>query len=413
MSKKMMRKFSREEKIIYNAFLISVWLVIVFIITVMSYSIYNTGKNSNIFEEKTKELNEISKALEEYQKQNWFYPSPEKTIWILAGKWNHLLYQGYASKWLTQDRLKLTDIKYEDYIYTITKNGSKYQLFAFCPDGKLISKWNKLWIFVDKDNVPFQDLKDAPNNIVNTDKVFYVYFDDTIKITGSDRKLTPIMYISEYEYDPDLIGYWNMETTFKDKNTWDEFLYDISGNKHHGIIDAKMPIWTEDWVVGKASIFSGTMQNIAFLEFTKTMNTEDNYTFSFYFKDAVNAKELNTVIWIWSWVRVKNPHLRIATNNIKNIADYDNGRWHLWVVTIDRSTAKVEFYVDGKKVETKFPAGDLDFDTATQMSIWYNWYLNDYFKGQLDEVRIYKKLLSQEEIDELYSKIKVEENTEK
>jgi hypothetical protein len=30
--------------------------------------------------------------------------------------------------------------------------------------------------------VPFQDLEDAPNNIVNTDKTFYVYFDDGVKV---------------------------------------------------------------------------------------------------------------------------------------------------------------------------------------------------------------------------------------
>jgi hypothetical protein len=36
------------------------------------------------------------------------------------------------------------------------------------------------------------------------------------------------MYISEYEYDPDLVAYWNMETL-----TEKGYLYDISGNKFH------------------------------------------------------------------------------------------------------------------------------------------------------------------------------------
>jgi cell division protein FtsL len=70
MSKKMMRKDTREQKIIYSAFLVSLAIVIVSIITVMTYSLYKTSKNSNVLEEKSKEITKIADALEQYKKDN-------------------------------------------------------------------------------------------------------------------------------------------------------------------------------------------------------------------------------------------------------------------------------------------------------------------------------------------------------
>lgn len=395
----MMRKDTREQKIIYSAFLVSLAIVIVSIITVMTYSLYKTSKNSNVLEEKSKEITKIADALEQYKKDNWFYPSPEKSIWILAWKWNFILYQGYASKDLTEDRLKLKDIKYSDYIYTITKTGDKYELMSFCKDWKILWKWNRLWIFVDKNNIPFQDLEDAPNNIANTDEIFYVYFDDSVKIVWNDRKLTPIMYISEYEYDPDLVAYWNMETL-----TEKGYLYDISGNKFHWIPDGWIEIWKEDWVVWKATKFSWEMQRVVVNEFAKSLKENTDYSFAFYFKDVFdNPKEFNTAVWITSDQMALK--LRLSTNNIKNVEDYDDWRWHLFVANIDWAENKAEYFIDGKKIEMKFPSWSLFFSETFYMSIWY-WIINDYFKWLLDEIRVYKKRLSQDEIDELYNKIK-------
>jgi amino acid permease len=86
MSKKMMRKETREQKIIYGAFLISLSIVIVAIITVMTFSLYKNKKTTNIFEEKSKDITQIAGALEKYKEGRGSYPSPDGAIGILAGK---------------------------------------------------------------------------------------------------------------------------------------------------------------------------------------------------------------------------------------------------------------------------------------------------------------------------------------
>lgn len=84
--------------------------------------------------------------------------------------------------------------------------------------------------------------------------------------------------------------------------------------------------------------------------------------------------------------------------------DYRDGHWHLVVGVVDRNRQKVMIYVDGKKKqeteaeqvgnlnnEYHFNIGSLD-----RTAVW--------FKGLIDEAKVYRRALSAEEIEQEYQK---------
>jgi len=77
--------------------------------------------------------------------------------------------------------------------------------------------------------------------------------------------------------------------------------------------------------------------------------------------------------------------------------DYADGVWHNYVVTWDGSTTEV--YYDGVSQKQASYSGSLNYNSLYIGGTWYR----DYFKGSLDEIKVYDKVLSASEVQDVYN----------
>ncbi|WP_414837496.1 LamG domain-containing protein [Candidatus Nanosalina sp. VS9-1] len=88
-------------------------------------------------------------------------------------------------------------------------------------------------------------------------------------------------------------------------------------------------------------------------------------------------------------------------NNCYNLGMWD-GNWHMAVVTYDTSTNMRKMYLDGN-LECSDDAGNVNIDSSTDIQIGGGDSSAALNGARLDEVRIWHRSVSQEEINQLYS----------
>lgn len=103
----------------------------------------------------------------------------------------------------------------------------------------------------------------------------------------------------------------------------------------------------------------------------------------------------------------RNPTFRIKTSSgSKQLKDgntnLQNGTWYFLAATYDGSAMRI--YVDGEEVKNASKSGDLETDTDAEVWVGSEPTTQgaDPWEGGLDEVAVYDKVLSAEEIAELY-----------
>ncbi len=79
---------------------------------------------------------------------------------------------------------------------------------------------------------------------------------------------------------------------------------------------------------------------------------------------------------------------------------YTDSDWHFWACTYDAATNERTIYRDGVEVVSDVAAGDFSGTGATY--IGYNRYDTTYFEGQIDDVRVYDRALSADDVKALY-----------
>lgn len=83
-----------------------------------------------------------------------------------------------------------------------------------------------------------------------------------------------------------------------------------------------------------------------------------------------------------------------------DVFDYYDDRWHAATLTYNGSLLNI--YIDGKLLSSK---NNISLDAAPGVGIGYKSINNvdsDFFKGSIDEFRVYNRALSKEEVQELY-----------
>jgi hypothetical protein len=97
--------------------------------------------------------------------------------------------------------------------------------------------------------------------------------------------------------------------------------------------------------------------------------------------------------------------LRDTDGNNKTISapkPLNDGLWHHLVGVRDAEQGKIRFYVDGALAgEGEAPPGDVN----SGQSLAFGEHLNRYFQGCLDEVTLYGRALSTEDVREKYEKV--------
>src|SRR3989339_2049254 len=98
---------------------------------------------------------------------------------------------------------------------------------------------------------------------------------------------------------------------------------------------------------------------------------------------------------------VKNGVRTSGTNYIQNPDDITDNAWHHLAFTYNGSYQAL--YVDGNEVDSDSNSGTLDDRSGKLLTIGRTAGGSGYFNGKIDEVRIYERALSTDEISELYS----------
>jgi len=209
-----------------------------------------------------------------------------------------------------------------------------------------------------------------------------------------------------------LIAHWKLDGNAND-----------SVGNNHGIVHGA--ILTEG-ISGQAYYFDGVGEwygegDSTFIEIDGN-GTYDVYTISLWFKTSFSGplfSDAHGALGGGSGTH-GSPDIRVTNNGQVYIAcegnigrifsseGYNDNQWHHVVGVVNSNTNMVRLYVDGSYAgETDgYNADPLNLDNGgdsnNRVEIGARTRKNTYFKGTIDDVRIYNRALSSEEIQQLY-----------
>lgn len=176
-----------------------------------------------------------------------------------------------------------------------------------------------------------------------------------------------------------------------------------------GSNDSHIAYSTERKFGSKSLIFDG----YTWFEASDFIGGQDTITVSYWIKDSIgkrtilateNAESANSLI-----ISTNNITYRDDNNNIKKVVyDYPSSEWKHYVCTIDFITNKAYIWINGED------KGNVTLgDTVNKINQTYNkaigrldytWGGWSYYnlKGKMDQMRVFNRVLTQEEINTLY-----------
>ena len=196
---------------------------------------------------------------------------------------------------------------------------------------------------------------------------------------------------------------------------------DMSGNNGHGSIIGATPTTDRYDRVGKAYGFDGVNDRIRIND--QALNGKNAFSLSIWIKPlpgaahfisgANVARDNEFLISLASSNRLDFVSKQSGGNGVPHTSAYSTSQWfgnwvHL-IMTRANSSSGMEFFVDGRFAELfGMAAGAPQIDSnglwlgADQDSVGGGWQTGNYFKGSIDEVRIYDRALSPSEVSNLY-----------
>ena len=431
------------------------------------------------------QLKSMSDALELYRTKKDL-PIPDDKIDIQRS-WETTAYQWYiganvletieyTEKWL--------DPKDKTYFtYLLTKDKKEYQLMSFLEeeledqvafDSSFFNKstaadlserfpktlWKKVWILLDEDNTPAQDISSVTSDwfldIVSTDDTYQMVFSDSNIITWTWN------VIQSWKLWNWLVGYWDFDTV-------DKVVANITSSWTWSN-DLEAGVTLEPWKKWNSIHLSGTRSSSGFL-LDWNYSPEDFrnwFTFSAWIKRDVKWPVFSTpifrMLWheLWAWriqtcfIPYDNHNQNLTSSQLSEDEAYFyhynevetwempiDWSYHLYTIAFDKWTSKL--YRDWKLVYNKdlwniqkvYFANNRNYYTWIEEEnlIWtqnwnklstsenrVNWYSNAYdyeksmpfewfninlgvlwrFEWAIDELRIYDRILTDEEVKDLY-----------
>ncbi len=193
-----------------------------------------------------------------------------------------------------------------------------------------------------------------------------------------------------------IIGEWRFEDDPQGTT-----VVDTSGNGNDGTLYS-----TYSWVssipdLGTAISFSGSGRMSA--PDSSTLNPEEEITISAWInQEAVVGYDHFLYKYLQYWMIVNNgkPRFMLRFGGSATVVESSNsieiGKWYHIVGTYDGS--KIKIFVNGEEVASVDKTGTIDTTTNS-----FNITGVNYFKGKIDEVRMYGKGLSSAQIQKLYA----------
>jgi len=245
------------------------------------------------------------------------------------------------------------------------------------------------------------------------DKTYYWrvdQFDGAVTHTGdvwsfSTRPEIPIS-------DPNLVGWWKLDEGMGD------IVLDWSGHDNHGTL-ANGPIWAEG-NDGGALQFDGSNDYVN-LGTPAELYIPDNYTYSAWFRvgEDINGdsdaqyllcigSRSDLVFGVEDAVGVDGDlalHYYDTAPGFNSLGMgktvWSSGDWHMVAGTKDSATGH-KIYLDGELKNSDTNTNDDNYNTSRMISIGaMGWNNDEYFNGTIDDVRIYNRTLTQDEIQKI------------
>lgn len=344
--------------------------------------------------------------------KTWNYPKPDEAK-IFTGwpDWKSQLNQWIiwesVSKIIALNTIPLDPKDKSNYVYSTTWNNQYYQIGIDSENTELsfisqtyaesrtsIVRWNYRFD-PSLPSVIVVENEALINSWIFSPEVCFV-LDNGKNSLHECNQIKSEMNLKEY--DNSLIGYWDMETL-----TWN-LLKDLSGNGNHWIFSWSMNYESslKIWAIGKSLYFSWNYIDIwnnkslnpEKITLNIFLNLEENNRFHFWkWKGSTwtyyIVNELNGTFRffydLWTWRNTLNSQSWIIhTGSFMNLTtSYD---WK-----------KAKIYINGLKIWEKEQVWILRQNDNNNFKIghWYNQY---YTRGIIDDIKIYNRALTDEEI---------------
>ena len=393
------------------------------------------------------DLKSIEKWFEILLTTDQSLPQPEDYVEITAS-WTTISYQWYAwlkVMWTARVFWDWKDPLDDTYYTYVTDTGFRnYQLMWFLENWDQISlyknilnktqaidysnrypivKWKPLWIIVDSITKEPLQVTWAWIDIVNTVNEYEVYLNKNYSVTWSWNALFSKIYnwskiyLNNKElakFDNNLVWYWDMET----KNNSSD-LADLTLNWYHLLNRGSVNIWNKVLTYWNATSFNWTsnyfnknnLYSKIFLndKFTLSawVNPSSYHTVSYYwlknivfskwagstYNYAIQISNKNTVSFI---KRNSDEHLRFT--DFTWIDDLTN-KWTNISMVIDNGY--VSLFIDWKFYESKAIL-EIISSESDSFYIWWSSVDEMKFIWDIDDIRIYNRVLSEKELENLY-----------
>ncbi|RJR27994.1 hypothetical protein C4561_00620 [candidate division WWE3 bacterium] len=214
-----------------------------------------------------------------------------------------------------------------------------------------------------------------------------------------------------------LVGYWKMNESAADSCTGGvNDSCDSSGNNHDGAWAGN--VGATSGKHGRGTSNDGTGDYISVTQ-TSALNFGDDFTVSLWMNTTTNNTNIVNDSFIskdlggcgsgvsdW-FANVRSGNVYFWTSGSActtaiSATDVNDGVWHHVVLTREKSTGSHRIYIDGLLDNEAFGNTGSVANTTDLIIGSLSASTSDTFLGNLDEVRVYNRLLSQREVNQLY-----------
>jgi len=196
-----------------------------------------------------------------------------------------------------------------------------------------------------------------------------------------------------------LVGYWKMDETATTSGA-----IDSSGNGNDGTYYGTAS--TTGGKFGNGGVFSWSTSSSIRISNDDSINLGDNFSLSGWYRH-----QNYTYINHWIYDKDENYNITLRYGKIRfTTGSYfatdtertDDNSWHFFTAIRDIENSEIRLYIDGVEKEASNIENSENINNSAMLHIGESEDYWNYFKGNLDELRIYNRVLSPDEARKLY-----------